>query len=143
MTFNKQKRFFNKKVREAIEAIWVWEFKLFIARELREERRKQRDRTVEKIDGYGAKLMDTNLKDEAKEELKRLRDEQIKYQAHLEDDIAIMDIKINGADFEALPQEKKDLYIQKIQPDEWIGMLTTIESMRERVEMYRQYIKEL
>src|SRR3990167_7975676 len=71
--FNSKKRFFSSKIQQVERAIWDLEFKLFKVREMREERRKQRDRSVEALDNLEGRLKVADIPEDVKTALTKQR----------------------------------------------------------------------
>jgi hypothetical protein len=125
-----KKEFLKKQIEKVQEALWNQEFLLYEWRTMREERRKQRDRAMETIDA-----LDQQLKKENKEEtiktLEEKKAEQVKYKEKVEYDLQNIDLQINGMNpTEAVPQG-------------FTGVLTQIDSLRERMQMLKDYIKQI
>jgi len=131
--FNKKRKFFKSKIKQVERSIWDLEFKLYKIREMREERRKQRDRAMETIDAYEVQLKKPDHKEETIKELTGKKDEQIKYKEHLEQQIQFLDWEINGG----APEGAVDGNGSPI-----IGTIPQIEGMRELLKMYRDYLKQ-
>lgn len=127
--FNKKKSFFDKKIKQVQNALWDLEFKLFKVRDLREERRKQHDRTVEAIDALEAKLKAENT-EEVKVTLTAQLDESKKYHEQLLNQMKALDDEVNG-----IPATETT--------EEYNGVLKQIEAHRELIEMYTEYKNSL
>lgn len=123
--FNWKYRFFGKKIKQVRNALADLEFKLFKVREMREERRKQRDMAVQTLDQITARL--ATQEDET---LKAQKDEQEKYLKHVTDQIDALDIEINGA-------KATDT------TNEYNGVVQQIEAAVQLLEMYKEYRKNL
>lgn len=139
--FNSKKKFFKSKINQVEKTIWDLEFKLFKVREMREERRLQRDRTVEAIDAFETQIK-ADHKDETKKELERQLDEQKKYKDKLEIDLLALDVRISGAGIlEGKPEQVIETVGKQLQYEDYQGVLNQIEAGRELLEMYKSYIK--
>ena len=110
--------------------MWDLSFKLFKVRELREERRKQHDRSVEALDQIETRLKNPANTKEETESLTKAREEQEKYQKHIIGQIDALDTEINGQ--EASETQEK-----------YNGILQQIEAHRELLNMYGDYMKRL
>ena len=123
MIFNEKKRLFKRKIKHVKLAIWELEFKLFKVREMREERRKQYDRSVETLDALTKQLEKEN-KEETKKTLELKKEEQTLYQTQVKGQIDILDMEITGS---------KEHGVQ--------GVIEQIEAARELEKMYKDYIR--
>ena len=123
MIFNEKKRLFKRKIKHVKLAIWELEFKLFKVREMREERRKQYDRSVETLDALTKQLEKEN-KEETKKTLELKKEEQTLYQTQVKGQIDTLDMEITGS---------KEHGVQ--------GVIEQIEAARELEKMYKDYIR--
>ncbi len=123
MIFNEKKRLFKRKIKHVKLAIWELEFKLFKVREMREERRKQYDRSVETLDALTKQLEKENT-EETKKTLELKKEEQTLYQTQVKGQMDALDMEINGS---------KEQGVQ--------GVIEQIEAARELDKMYRDYLR--
>ena len=115
-------RLFVRKIGHVKKAIAELCFKLFKVREMREERRKQYDRSVETLDALTKQLEKEN-KEETKKTLELKKEEQTLYQTQVKGQIDTLDMEITGS---------KEHGVQ--------GVIEQIEAARELERMYKDYI---
>ena len=127
-TFNRKVRHFKKQIKRAEEALWVLEFRIYEAKEMREDRRRQRDRAAETVDALELQLK-KDLKQEAKDELLKQKEEQQKYKDYVTKQVEGLDIEITGS-------EKNEEFPQGYQ-----GIKQQMDALRSRIEMYKYHIK--
>lgn len=123
MIYGWKKRLFKRKIKHVKLATAELEFKLFKVREMREERRKQYDRSVETLDALTKQLEKENT-DETKKTLELKKEEQVLYQTQVKGQIDTLDMEITGS---------KEHGVQ--------GVIEQIEAARELEKMYRSYIR--
>ena len=123
-----KKGHFKKQIKRATEALWTLEFRLFEAREMREERRRQRDRSQEDLNVLDNRLPQ-DMPQEEKDSLLAKRKEMQEYHEYITDQLKALDIEIEG-----LKPSEKD-------PQGYQGILDQIDALRGRIEMYKDYIK--
>jgi hypothetical protein len=126
-----KKGFLKSQIEKVEQALWNQEFLLYEWRQMKEERRKQRDRCMESLDALEQQLKNKDNKEETIKVLEEKKAEQVKYKEKVEYDLANVDLQINGmAPTEAVPQG-------------FNGVLTQIDSLRERMKMLKDYIKQI
>lgn len=125
--FNKKKALFKRKIVDVQNSIWEMEFKVFKARQLREDSRQQRDRAVEAA-GNISRLLLTE-KDEAKK--KGMEAEKAKFDERIkqyEGQMKLIDDQING--ISAVGDNPGQQ-----------GLMDTIRGLVELRQMYKDHLK--
>lgn len=131
--FNKEKRYFKKKLWGVQCMIWDLEFKRFKTLYVREQIRQEYDNLRSKLE-----ILKTQINAEkdksTTDEFKRLEDQEAVFNRDIERKVEQMkqlDMEVNGASASA------DL------PEGHQGLNQTMEALRELMEVTKMYIKEL
>lgn len=133
--FNKQKTYFQKKLKGIQNMIWDLEFKRYKTLYVREQIRQEYDGLRSRLE-----ILKTQIASEKDkptlgvDELKRLEDDEVRLNQETERKVSQMkglDIEINGAK----PSAEN--------PEGHQGLNETMEALRELTQVTKAYIKEL
>lgn len=117
--FSQKNRLFKHKIKDVTNSIYELEFKIYKSRQMREESRLLRDRSIENVAQVKARLAAPKDKEEQKAleaELKAHEENVGKYEGQMK----LIDEQINGT-------------------EEQSGLIDTLKGLTELREMYRDY----